>query len=128
MPILNDFIMAMRSRGFTGTADPTDNFTPCYPLTGPFFQTKHMCVQGLISITMIYHNMITIAAGMYAGCFYNPCSGCINWSAGRSGEINTSMQFDSFINRVNTVTETGSNPFQVLIADRLNSRCGGEKL
>ncbi len=76
---------------------------------------------------MIDDNTITISIAPIACYFNSSISSCINRCTGRCTEIKTRMKLDCFINGINTVTKTGSDPFKIGVAHRLNSRCGGQQ-
>jgi hypothetical protein len=121
------FIMTMGTSAFTCITILTDNFSPFNFLTRFYFDLKHMAKKSGIPITIMNHYMITVAVPGVTGGFNSSIGGCIDGCTLGRGNIQTSMKFGRFVNRIYTVSQTGGNSFEIFVTYRLNSWCTGQE-
>src|SRR6476659_3895615 len=100
------FVMAVRAGAFPCASYPSYKLATFYFLPWFYFYFRHMAVQGLIAIPMIYDYMNTITVSCKARQFYFPITCCVNRGTLRCRKIKTFMHFGRSIYRVNPHAKT----------------------
>src|SRR5687767_13087899 len=77
---------------------------------------------------MIDDNMISVAVPHITGSNYYAIRGSINRRALRGCKIKPCMELGGLVNRIDTITITGGDTFQIFITYRLYGRCMSKQL
>ena len=105
-PIFLDFVMHVRSGRFSGVSDPTYDFTTLHVGTGFHLDPVHMTVQGLVTETVVYNDVIAISVAQVSGRGYPTVSGGKDGRTLGSGEVKACVKLDGFVDRIDALPES----------------------
>ena len=94
---------------FSGIADVTDDFSTLYLLALTNIESRHVAIQGFVTIAMIHNDIIAISPVAALKHFNIAIPSCVYLGSGWCLKINSFMEFDRLVNRVNPVAVSRAN-------------------
>src|SRR5579859_5165792 len=120
--------MGVRTGTLAGAAYPADDL-PAFDLFPRLdLYPEHMPIQGAIAIAVVDHDVVAIAVTRIAGHFHRSVRRCIDRRALGGGKIEPGVKLGGLVDGVDTISKTGGDAVEVLVADGLNGRSTGQEL